>query len=714
MPCLHRTPSLLAKPGLCDHPFPVPMRPPRTSPPRRQRHAPLLTTVAAAAAVIAAVASAASPAFAVAAFPPTTLWHVDRVNQASLPLDGNTLLPPLVPPPAASKYGSSTPSPAPNARPLPTVYVLSVGVDASHEVFATTALTIYDATGGAGMGNGGGGDDCIPHGTLAAGLVAGTAVGLAPGMPLAVVAVAKCEGARPAAVVCANMDEGLAWVAAEAGRRAAVAKSAGGGGGGVVVLPPDVPHACFASLAVRLRELWEGGGGTPGMALFAPAPTTACTPAASTRTAAAGVVVRAVVAATTAPRVPPILVVAPTNAVDESPLPPPGCSPPHLRAPGANITSAYRGATGTTATSAAYAVAVALPGMAPAGAAALAARVVAARPGLSPKAIGTVLAAASAPVVRVTPPPLLASDTRRYRAGVPLDSSAAAAALAAVSADGTVAAGDGLLTVELRVGIDEAPAWRWLGDVAAAAVVEAVPGGTLLAGARGGWAVGHPGGVQSQPAAVDIRVLVAVSWEDESSDGAGDGADGGGQEDADGVAALRLAAAGLEGLAAIVASAVNATPEVSALGATLLGVRVRKVYPVDSDASPVSAVGEELDHHTGDDTYGETANAAAVAGGTPANGDNVVGARQGVVSGRVVLAVAGGAAVQQAPETAKQVFENTASAGNQAVEAAKGKAETVPGAVGADGARGGGLNMPQAPAATAKSAEGVKAYGGGN
>lgn len=71
-------------------------------------------------------------------------------------------------------------------------------------------------------------------------------------------------------------------------------------------------------------------------------------------------------------------------------------------------------------------------------------------------------------------------------------------------------------------------------------------------------------------------------------------------------------------------------------------------------------------------------------------------------------------AVQQAPETAKQVFEKTASTGNQAVEAAKGKAETVPGSVGADGARGGGLNMPQAPAATAKSAEGVKAYGGGN
>lgn len=71
-------------------------------------------------------------------------------------------------------------------------------------------------------------------------------------------------------------------------------------------------------------------------------------------------------------------------------------------------------------------------------------------------------------------------------------------------------------------------------------------------------------------------------------------------------------------------------------------------------------------------------------------------------------------AVQQAPETAQQVFENTATAGNQAVEVAKGKTETVPGSVGEDGARGGGLNMPQAPAATAKSAEGVKAYGGGN
>ncbi|GAB0497265.1 hypothetical protein MMPV_008589 [Pyropia vietnamensis] len=71
-------------------------------------------------------------------------------------------------------------------------------------------------------------------------------------------------------------------------------------------------------------------------------------------------------------------------------------------------------------------------------------------------------------------------------------------------------------------------------------------------------------------------------------------------------------------------------------------------------------------------------------------------------------------AVQQAPETANQVFEKTATEGNQAVAAAQGKTEMVPGEAGPDGARGGGLNMPQAPAATAKSAEGVKAYGGGN
>lgn len=619
------------------------MRPPRTRPTGRQRLPPLLAAVAAAAVVAAAATAAVTPVTAAAVFPPSALWHVDRVNQASLPLDLNVVLPSLVPPPAASKFGTSTPSPAPNMPPLPTVYLLSVGVDATHETFAATAVTFFNATGGTGARSAGGGDDCVPHGTLTAGLVAGTAVGLAPGMPLAIVAVAKCEGARPAAVACADLDRGLAWVAAEAGRRAAVAKAEGGGGGGVVVLPPDVPATCVASLAERLRGLWEGGGGVPGMVLFAPAPTTACTPAATARTGATVEVVRAVVPATVARRVPPILEVASTNAADQSPPPPPGCSPPHLRAPGTNITSAYRGATGATAAS--YAVAVALPGMAPAAAAALAARVLAARPGLSPTAVGAVLAAAAAPVVRVTPPLLLASDTRRYRPGVPLDSSAAAAALAAGSADGHVSAGDGLLSVELRVGIDASPAWRWLGDVAAAAVVGAVPGSTLLAGARGGWAVGHPGGVQSQPAAVDFRVLMAVPWEEESGDGAGTGGDGRGEKDADKVAALRLAAGDLTGLAATVADAVNATPEVSALGATLLGVRVRKVYPVGggSDASPVSTVGEVLDHHAEDDTYGELAEAAAAPGGAASTGDNVVGARQGVVSGRVVLAVAGGA-----------------------------------------------------------------------
>eukprot|EP00168_Porphyra_purpurea_P006916 TRINITY_DN184_c0_g1_i2.p1 TRINITY_DN184_c0_g1~~TRINITY_DN184_c0_g1_i2.p1 ORF type:complete len:126 (-),score=31.23 TRINITY_DN184_c0_g1_i2:55-432(-) len=54
-------------------------------------------------------------------------------------------------------------------------------------------------------------------------------------------------------------------------------------------------------------------------------------------------------------------------------------------------------------------------------------------------------------------------------------------------------------------------------------------------------------------------------------------------------------------------------------------------------------------------------------------------------------------AVQQAPETANQVFEKTASADNQATKVAEGVKEMVPGSVGEDGARGGGLNMPQAP-----------------
>lgn len=619
------------------------MRPPCAAAPHRQRLLSLRTAAAAAAAVVAVVVAAVAPAVGAVALSPATLWHVDRVNQAALPLDGNAVLPPLLPPPAASKFGVPTPSPAPNAPPLPTVYLLSVGVDATHEAFAATPVTFHDATAGAGAGNASGGNGCVPLGTLTAGLVAGATVGLAPGMPLAVVAVAGCEGTRSASVACADLDRGLAWVAAEAGRRALVAAASGGGGGGVVVLPPDVPATCLTSLAVRLRGLWDGGGGVPGMALFAPAPTEACTPSvptpaltqtpvAAARADVARTVARAVVAETVATRLPPILVVARTNAADESPLSPPRCSLPHLRAPGTNITSAYRGASATTA---AYAVAVALPDLAPAAAAAVAARAVAARPGLSPTAVGAVLAAAATPVVRVTPPLLLASDTRRYRAGVPLGAAAAAAALAAGSAGGNLTADEGLLTVELRVGIDAAPAWRWLGDVAAAAVVGVVPGGTLLGGARGGWAVGHPGGVRSQPAAIDLRILVAVAWEEEYL-GRGDGSGTGGT---DGGAAVRLAAADLEGLAATVAAAVNATPEVSALGATLLGVRVRKVYPFGGNGSSVSTVGEALEHYPEDVALGEPLDSAATAGGTS---ENVVGARQGVVSGRVVLAAAGG------------------------------------------------------------------------
>ncbi|GAB0497264.1 hypothetical protein MMPV_008588 [Pyropia vietnamensis] len=584
-------------------------------------------------AVAAAVAAAVAPVSASTVFSPTALWHLDRVNQASLPLDGNIVLPSLVPPPAASKFGASTPSPAPNAPALPTVYLLSLGVDATHEVFADTPVTFFDATDGRGS------DGCVPLGTLTAGLVAGATVGLAPGMPLAVVAVVGCKGTRPAAVACADLERGLAWVAAEASRRAVVANAARGGGGGVVVLPPDIRATCFASLSGRLRGLWEGGGGVPGMTLFAPAPTVTCAPAASIGTGAAGTVAGAAVDAMSDPRLPPILVVAPTNAADQSPPPPPGCSPPHLRAPGNNITSAYRGATASTP--ALYAVAVALPGMAPAAAAALAARAVAARPGLSPTAVGAVLAAAAVPVVRVTPPLLLAENTRRYRPGVPLDAATAAAALSAGSTSGEVAPGKGLLSIELRVGIDEAPAWRWLGDVAAAATAGAVPGGTLSGGALGGWAVGHPGGVESQPAALILRVLVAVPWVEESGAVADDGSDNSEEKNPDEVAALRLVTADLQGLAAIVATAVNATPEVSALGATLLGVRVRRVYPVNGNTSLVSTIGDGLDDPSGD-AYGEPNSSATVAE-SYSTVDHVTGARQGVVSGRVVLAVAGGA-----------------------------------------------------------------------
>lgn len=407
-----------------------------------------------------------------------------------------------------------------------------------------------------------------------------------------------------------------------------------------MVLPPDVPTTCFASLSVRLRGLWEGGEGVQGMALFAPAPTAACTPAAAVRTGVAGAVARAAVDTTVDPRLPPILVVAPTNAADESAPLPPGCSPPHLRAPGYNITSAYRGA--TAGTPASYAVAVALPGMASAAAAALAARALAARPGLSPTAVGAVLAAAAAPVVRVTPPPLLARDTRRYRTGVPLDSATAVAALAAGSTGGEVAPGDALLSVELRVRIDEAPAWRWLGDVAAAATAGALPGGTLLGGALGGWAVGHPGGVQSQPAALDLRVLVVVPWEEESGVVDDDGSHNITEGNPDEVAALRVGAADWQGLAATVAAAVNGTPEVSALGAALLSVRMRKVYPVSGNASLVSTFGDGLDVQSGD-AYEESTNAAAAAESGTFTDDTVVGARHGVVSGHVVLAVAGGA-----------------------------------------------------------------------
>jgi subtilisin family serine protease len=114
-------------------------------------------------------------------------WGLDRVDQASLPLD--------------SKYSYST------GASNVTAYVIDTGINYDHADFGGRASFGFDA-----FTDGRNGKDCQGHGTHVAGTVGGANYGVAKAVKLKAVRVLNCQGGGSVATEAAGVD----WVTANA------------------------------------------------------------------------------------------------------------------------------------------------------------------------------------------------------------------------------------------------------------------------------------------------------------------------------------------------------------------------------------------------------------------------------------------------------------------------------------------------------------------
>lgn len=124
--------------------------------------------------------------------PVGTPWHLDRINQARLPLDGNSAFGPLT--------GAGI-----------DIYIVDTGIRSTHEQFGARVLPGIDIP----TDNGSSKinpvtSDCDGHGTHVAALAAGSTVGVAPQARLIAVRVLDCNGDGEVADVV----NALQWVRA--------------------------------------------------------------------------------------------------------------------------------------------------------------------------------------------------------------------------------------------------------------------------------------------------------------------------------------------------------------------------------------------------------------------------------------------------------------------------------------------------------------------
>lgn len=112
-------------------------------------------------------------------------WNLDRIDQATKPLDGNFTYP---------NNGAGV-----------NVYIIDTGIRRTHSEFGGRVVAAFD-----GVGDGYGADGCHWHGTHVAGTAGGVTAGVAKGATLYSVRVFDCAASAPLSTVIAGVD----WVTA--------------------------------------------------------------------------------------------------------------------------------------------------------------------------------------------------------------------------------------------------------------------------------------------------------------------------------------------------------------------------------------------------------------------------------------------------------------------------------------------------------------------